>query len=173
MCLPGPPSERLPRTVLLPSTNPTAYYRSLRPHGSAAVVGPECEYPEGTMDRRWLLLTGLTLAASAPLRGQGLRVDRSAVAARAALRLPDQPLSAPLRLPGAWGIIGDTISRPHRSRVGTAALGLLAGAAAGVVVAYFVDRSRDSGEGRLENYIAIPLAIGAVTFMTVYVAAGD
>jgi ABC-type Fe3+ transport system permease subunit len=125
------------------------------------------------MYRRWLLLSGLSVVASAPLHGQALRVEPSVAAARAALRPSDQPLTAPLRSPGAWGIAGDTIDRPHRSRLGTAGLGFLAGAAAGVVVAYFVDRSRDSGEGRLENYIAIPLALGAVTFMTVFVAMGD
>ncbi|HET6576874.1 MAG TPA: hypothetical protein VFG66_01025 [Gemmatimonadales bacterium] len=125
------------------------------------------------MYRHWLLLSGLTIAASAPLHGQGLRIDPSAVAARAALRPSDQAAAAPQRPSGAWGIAGDTISRPHRSRLGTAGLGFLAGAAAGVVVAYFVDRSGDSGEGRLENYLGIPLALGVVTFMTVFVAMGD
>lgn len=124
------------------------------------------------MYRHWLLLSGLTIAASAPLHGQGLRIDPSAAAARAALRLSDQAVTTPRRPPGAWRISGDTISRPHRSRLGTAGLGFLAGAAAGVVVAYFVDRS-SSGEGRLENAIAIPLALGVVTFMTVFVAMGD
>jgi hypothetical protein len=36
-----------------------------------------------------------------------------------------------------------------------------------------VDQSRSSGEGRFENYLGIPLALGTVTFMTVFIAMGD
>jgi hypothetical protein len=41
------------------------------------------------------------------------------------------------------------------------------------VAAYVVDRTTSRGEGTLENYIAIPLALGVATFMTVFVAMGD
>ena len=57
--------------------------------------------------------------------------------------------------------------------MGAAGLGFLAGAAAGLVVAYIVDQSRSSGDGRLENYLGIPLALGTVTFLTVFIAMGD
>jgi hypothetical protein len=106
------------------------------------------------MRGRWLLLSGLAIGPTAPLRAQGLRIDPAAAAARGALRPADFPT-------------------PTIPRFAAAGLGFLAGAAAGLGVAYFVDQSRSSGEGRLENYIAIPLALGAVTFMTVFVAMGD
>jgi hypothetical protein len=59
----------------------------------------------------------------------------------------------------------------RRSRLGAAGLGFLAGAGAGLVLAYFVNRNK--GEGRLENYIGIPLVVGTFTFATVFVAMGD
>jgi ABC-type Fe3+ transport system permease subunit len=123
--------------------------------------------------RCWLLLLGVALGATTSLQGQGLRVDPVSAAARAVLRPADVPTSPFLRPPGASRIADDTVGRKHRSRLGTAGLGFLAGAATGMVVAYLVDRTKDTGDGRLENYIAIPLALGTVTFMTVFVAMGD
>ncbi len=123
------------------------------------------------MHNRWLLSAGLAIGVATSLQAQGLRIDPAAVRSRAALRLADSPAavsrSVELRLPG------DTRPRAHRSRLTSAGLGFVAGAAAGLVVAYFVDRTRSTGDGRLENYLAIPLALGTVTFMTVFVALGD
>jgi hypothetical protein len=96
-----------------------------------------------------------------------------------------QPLEATCTGAGCWSLVSPSerrhrwrgrdsgSTRSRRSRVGAAGLGFLAGAAAGLAVAYFVDQSRSSGEGRLENYIAIPLALGTVSFMTVFVAMGE
>ena len=109
------------------------------------------------MQAHWLLLTGVLWGGFAPLRAQGLRADSTAAAARAALRPVAPPPGTIPWSSAATKAPADSTARPH----------------AGLVLAYFVDQSRDSGEGRLENYIAIPLALGAVTFMTVYVATGD
>jgi hypothetical protein len=125
------------------------------------------------MHSHWLLLTGLLLGTSVSLHAQGLRVNPTTAAARAALRPADLPASTIPRFATARITPGDTIARPHRSRAGPSGLGFLAGAAAGLLVAYVVDQTKSTGEGRLENYIAIPLALGAVTFMTVFVALGD
>jgi hypothetical protein len=57
--------------------------------------------------------------------------------------------------------------------LGPAALGFLAGAAAGLVIAQVVNETQRTGEGKLENYIGIPLGLGLVTFFTVFVALGD
>lgn len=109
------------------------------------------------MCRFWLLVTGLMVGVPPAMHGQQLRMPLE---------------SASWRLPSSV-TVPDTTAEPRRSRAGAAGLGFLAGAAAGVVVAYFVDQSRSSGEGRLENYLGIPLALGTVTFMTVFIAMGD
>jgi hypothetical protein len=77
------------------------------------------------------------------------------------------------RLMASAVAVPDSTVGSRRSRVGAAGLGFLAGAAAGLVVAYIVDQSRSSGDGRLENYLGIPLALGTVTFLTVFIAMGD
>jgi hypothetical protein len=57
--------------------------------------------------------------------------------------------------------------------VGTAALGFLAGAGAGLIIAHIVNQTQDRGEGKLETYIGLPLVLGLFTFATVFVALGD
>lgn len=64
-------------------------------------------------------------------------------------------------------------AQPRRSPGGTAALGFLAGAAAGLVIAHFVNEKQRTGEGKLENYLGIPLGLGVFTAATVFVAMGD
>jgi hypothetical protein len=122
---------------------------------------------------RWILLAGLALGAAPTVRAQGLRADSASAAARAALRPAELPAEIARRPGTADAAVFDSTAGLHRNRVGTAALGFVAGAAAGVVIAYLVDRGRSSGDGRLENYIAIPLALGTATFMTVFVALGN
>jgi hypothetical protein len=120
---------------------------------------------------RWLLSAGLAIGMATSLQAQGLRIDPGTVRSRAALRSADLP-ARPSR-PVALRIPSDTTARPHRSRLASVGLGFAAGAAAGLVVAYIVDRTQRTGDGRLENYLAIPLALGTATFMTVFVALGD
>ena len=124
------------------------------------------------MRRSWLLVTGLMVGVPPAVHGQQLRMSPSSAAVRASLR-PAHPVESASRLTPSAVPVPDSTVGPRRSRVGAAGLGFLAGAAAGVVVAYFVDQSRSSGEGRLENYLGIPLALGTVTFMTVFIAMGD
>ena len=109
------------------------------------------------MHAHWLLPTSVLWGGFAPLHAQGLRADPTAAAARAALRPVAPPPGTIPWSSAATKAPADSTARPH----------------AGLVLAYFVDQSREGGEGRLENYIAIRLALGAVTFMTVYVATGD
>ena len=125
------------------------------------------------MDRSWLLLAGLMMGVAPALYGQQLRVDRRSAVARASLG-PDSGMPRATRpVPGSAASVADTTEESRRSRAGAAGLGFLAGAAGGLVVAYFVDQSRDSGDGRLENYLGIPLAMGTVTFMSVFIGRGD
>ena len=125
------------------------------------------------MRRSWLLVTGLMVGVPPAVHGQQLRMSPSSAAVRASLRPVHPVAQSALRLTPSAVPVPDSTLGPRRSRVGAAGLGFLAGAAAGVVVAYFVDQSRSSGEGRLENYLGIPLALGTVTFMTVFIAMGD
>jgi hypothetical protein len=55
------------------------------------------------------------------------------------------------------------------TRVGPALKGAGIGLAAGLGLAFLVDQF-SSGEGRLENFIAIPLLSSLLTFATVFVA---
>lgn len=57
----------------------------------------------------------------------------------------------------------------HGTRVGPALKGAGIGFAAGLGLAFLVDRF-SSGEGRLENFIAIPLLSSLLTFATVFIA---
>ncbi|MBA3343855.1 MAG: hypothetical protein H0T44_00935 [Gemmatimonadales bacterium] len=56
---------------------------------------------------------------------------------------------------------------------GATVLAFFAGAGAGLVIAHIVNANQDTGEGKLENYLAIPLGLGGFTAMTVFVAMGD
>jgi hypothetical protein len=60
----------------------------------------------------------------------------------------------------------------RRSRFGSAALGFLVGAGVGLMIAHIVNENQRTGEGRLENYIGIPLGLGLFTFFTIFVAKG-
>jgi hypothetical protein len=112
-----------------------------------------------------MMVAGLLLGNSQSLSGQGIAVDSATAAAAERLR-PTQTSTDGVAVPPAT----DTTTH-RRSRLGTASLGFLAGAGAGLVLAYFVNRNK--GEGRLENYIGIPLVVGTFTFATVFVAMGD
>jgi hypothetical protein len=57
--------------------------------------------------------------------------------------------------------------------LGSAAVGFLIGAGVGLVVAHIVNETQRTGEGKLENYIGLPLVVGAFTFFTIFVAMGD
>jgi hypothetical protein len=115
----------------------------------------------------WLVIGGLLLGGPSSLAAQQLRLDPATVLARAALRsdLPEAVARAPML------ITADTTVQPRRSRAEAAALGFLAGAAAGLVVAHVVNHNRS--EGRLENYIGIPLGLGVFAAATVLVATAD
>ena len=124
------------------------------------------------MSRSWLFVAGLMVGVSPAAQGQQLRMSPTSAAVRASWR-PAHPVESASRLIPSAVTVPDTAAGPRRSRVGAAGLGFLAGAGAGLVVAYFVDQSRSNGDGRLENYLGIPLALGTVTFMTVFIAMGD
>ena len=112
-----------------------------------------------------MMVAGLLHGNSQVLSGQSIAVD-SATAAAAERLHPTQVSSDGVALPP----VADTTTH-RRSRLGTASLGFLAGAGAGLVLAYFVNRNKR--EGRLENYIGIPLFVGTFTFATVFVAMGN
>lgn len=97
---------------------------------------------------------------------QSIGIDSANAAATAALRPNDDTTRMGKETPA-----DSTLRR--RSRVGTAALGFLAGAGAGLIIAHIVNQSQDHGEGRLENYFGIPFGLGLFTFATVFVALGD
>lgn len=113
---------------------------------------------------RWMM-AALLLGLPGSLVGQSVAVDSATAATTASLRPDDDSLRVSQETPA------DSVLR-RRSRVGPAALGFLAGAGAGLIIAHIVNQSQD-GEGKLENYIGIPLALGVFTFMTVLVALGD
>jgi hypothetical protein len=119
---------------------------------------------EGAMGAA-VMVAGLLLGNGPPLRGQSIAVDSATAAAAEGLR-PTKASTEGVPIPPA----ADTTAH-RRSRLGTASLGFLAGAGAGLVLAHFVNRNK--GEGRLENYIGIPLFVGTFTFATVFVAMGD
>jgi hypothetical protein len=112
-----------------------------------------------------MIVTGLLLGNSPSLSGQSIAIDSATAAAAKGLR-PSQVWTDRVHIPPA----ADTTTH-RRSQLGTASLGFLAGAGAGLVLAYFVNRNK--GEGRLENYIGIPLFFGTFTFAMVFVAMGD
>ena len=89
------------------------------------------------------------------------------MAARAALRAVQVDT---LRNPGTTG--ADSVPRPHRSRGAATALGFLAGAAGGLVLAHVVNQ-RHQGDGRLETYLAVPPMLGLFAAATVFIATGD
>jgi hypothetical protein len=103
----------------------------------------------------WLLSAGLAIGVATSLQAQGLRIDPGTVRSRAALRLADW--AAPASRPIALRIPSDTTPRPHRSRLASAGLGFAAGAAAGLVVACFVDRTQRTGAWVTD----VPAASGA------------
>lgn len=113
-----------------------------------------------------LVMAGL-LVASSRLDAQRLQVDSGAVFSPAW-----QSQGTTSQRVGAVKNGLDSVPK-RRSRLGTAALGFLGGAGVGLVIAHIVNNGKRTGEGKLENYIGIPLALGAFTFMTVYVALGD
>jgi hypothetical protein len=98
--------------------------------------------------------------------GQNIGIDSANAAATAALRPNDDSTAAGKEIPA-----DSTLRR--RTRVGTAALGFLAGAGAGLIIAHIVNQTQDPGEGKLENYFGIPFGLGLFTFATVFVALGD
>jgi hypothetical protein len=98
--------------------------------------------------------------------GQNIGIDSANAAATAALRPNDDSTAAGKEIPA-----DSTLRR--RTRVGTAALGFLAGAGAGLIIAHIVNQTQDRGEGKLETYIGLPLVLGLFTFATVFVALGD
>jgi hypothetical protein len=57
--------------------------------------------------------------------------------------------------------------------LGSAAVGFLIGAGVGLVVAHIVNETQRTGEGKLENYIGLPLVLGSFTYFTIFVAMGD
>lgn len=109
----------------------------------------------------------LLLGAVPSLAAQRIAVDSQTVTARFALMspTPEAGLVHTLRMPA------DSAGRHHMSQGAATGLGFLAGAAAGLVIAHFVNQN--VSEGKLENYFGIPLALGVFTAATVFVATDD
>jgi hypothetical protein len=115
-----------------------------------------------------VLTTLLAVGTAQPLFSQSITVDSASTAYRGRLRVPaPHPDSTAARSASP-----DTVGQ-QRSRLGPAVLGFLAGAGAGFVIAHVINENQRTGEGRLENYIGIPLVLGLVTFFTVFIAKGD
>lgn len=111
-------------------------------------------------------LAMLVLGQPGTVACQSIGIDSANAAATAALRPNDDTTGMGKEIPA-----DSTLRR--RSRVGTAALGLLAGAGAGLIIAHIVNQTQGPGEGKLETYIGLPLVLGLFTFATVFVALGE
>lgn len=108
----------------------------------------------------------MVLGYPAPLPAQEIGIDSASAAATAALRPSQDSTESDQKIPA-----DSTLQR--RSRLGPAALGFLAGAGAGLIIAHIVNQTQDRGDGKLELYFGLPLALGLFTFATVFVALGD
>jgi hypothetical protein len=117
-----------------------------------------------------VLVSVLLLGLSRPVHSQVL-ADSATLAATQPLR-PAHDFSKSQGKHLDAGLPADTTVH-RRSRLGAAALGFLAGAATGLVIAHIVNQNQNMGEGKLENYFGIPLALGVFTFATIFVAMGD
>ena len=114
-----------------------------------------------------LFVIGLLLGAGPSLAAQAISADRESAIARAALK-PGTPTAVrAVRLSPV-----DTAGW-NPSRGEATALGFLAGAGVGLVIAHLVNENKKTGGGKLENYIGIPLGLGLLTAATVFVAMGD
>jgi hypothetical protein len=111
-------------------------------------------------------LAMLVLGQPGTVAGQSIGIDSANAAATATLWPNDDTTGMGKEIPA-----DSTLRR--RTRVGTAALGFLAGAGAGLIIAHIVNQTQDRGEGKLETYIGLPLVLGLFTFATVFVALGD
>ena len=114
------------------------------------------------------VMGGLLLGVAPTLIAQEIAVDSGSAVTRLGLT----PLPEGAKVPPSPRISMDNAA-PHRSRGGSAAIGFLAGAAAGLVIAHFVNENQRTGEGKLENYLGIPFGLGVFTAATVFVAMGD
>ena len=102
------------------------------------------------------------------LAAQQIAVDRGSAIARFALK--PRPPGAGVQSPRLS--VADT-ARRGLSRGEATGLGFLAGAGVGLVIAHIVNERQRTGEGKLENYIGIPIGLGLFTAVTVFVAMGD